>query len=36
MNANYDSNNYLYNNYWAAVGVRVSVNLFPLRRNCPR
>ena len=30
MNVNYDSNTYLYNNYWAAVGVRVSLNLFRL------
>ncbi|SAL77822.1 Outer membrane efflux protein [Caballeronia arvi] len=30
MNVNYDSNAYLYNNYWAAIGVRVSLNLFRL------
>jgi outer membrane protein TolC len=30
MNVNYDSNTYLYNNYWAAIGVRVSLNLFRL------
>lgn len=30
MNVNYDSNTYLYNNFWSAVGVRVSLNLFRL------
>ncbi|RKR37645.1 TolC family protein [Paraburkholderia sp. BL17N1] len=30
MNVNYDSNTYLYNNYWAAIGLRVSLNLFRL------
>ncbi|WP_250519061.1 TolC family protein [Caballeronia sp. ATUFL_M1_KS5A] len=30
MNVNYDSNAYLYNNYWAAIGIRVSLNLFRL------
>jgi outer membrane protein TolC len=30
MNVNYDSNAYLYNNYWAAIGLRVSLNLFRL------
>ncbi len=30
LSTNYDSNTYLYNNAWAAIGVRVSVNLFRL------
>jgi outer membrane protein TolC len=30
LSTNYDSNDFLYNNYWAAAGVRVSVNLFRL------
>lgn len=30
LSTNYDSNEFLYNNYWAAAGVRVSVNLFRL------
>jgi outer membrane protein len=28
LSTNYDSNEFLYNNYWAAAGVRVSLNLF--------
>lgn len=30
LSTNYDSNTYLYNNLWSAVGVRVSMNLFRL------
>ena len=30
LSTNYDSNEFLYNNYWAAAGVRVSLNLFKL------
>ncbi|CAG4888961.1 TolC family protein [Paraburkholderia saeva] len=30
LNTNYDSNDFLYNNMWSAVGVRVSMNLFRL------